>query len=246
MSDQQPHVSIIIPVYNEQERIASTLYTIKNYLNEQNYSSDLIIIDDGSQDLTSEVVRVVDHYGEEVMAQSSGALVHNIKNVGKGYSVAKGLLIAKGDIIVFTDADCSTPIEELDKLIDKINEGFDVVIGSRNQSASIIEGRPLIRTISSKIFNRIAYALCHVRVSDSQCGFKAYRREVARDVANRQKTFGFCFDVEHIHLASKLGYKVTEVPVRWEHSQGSTLSLLSDSLIMFFDLIKIRWVHRKL
>lgn len=243
---QNLHVSIIIPVYNEQERIASTLYAIKDYLSQQQYSSDIIVIDDGSQDLTTEIVRVVDHYGEEVKEQTSGAIVQNVKNVGKGYSVAKGLLLAKGDIIVFTDADSSTPIDEIEKLLAKISEGFDVVIGSRNLDASKVSNRPKTRMITSYLFNHIASILGLMRVSDSQCGFKAYRRNVARDVANRQKTFGFCFDVEHLHLASKLGYKITEVPVSWEHCTGSTISLVSDSVVMFLDLLKIRWLHRRL
>lgn len=240
------HITLVIPVFNEQERIAKTLYSVKDYLSQQPYSSDVMIIDDGSNDLTSEVVRVVDIYSEEVKEQSSGILVENIKNVGKGYSIAKGLLMAKGDIIAFTDADCSTPIEEIEKLINKINEGYDVVIGSRNLKASNVIDRPALRAVLSKSFNVCAGVLGLMSVSDSQCGFKAYRREVARDVAQRQKTYGYCFDVEHIHMAKKLGYKVAEVPVSWKHDDGSTLSLLNDSLMMFLDLLKIRWIHRKL
>jgi len=246
MNTKQPHVTIVIPVFNEQERIAKTLYSIKDYLSHQTYASDVLIIDDGSSDLTSEIVRVVDFYSEEVKAQSSGVLVENIKNVGKGYSIAKGLLMAKGDIIAFTDADCSTPIEEIEKLISKINNGDDVVIGSRNLQASHVENRPAIRGLLSRSFNMFARVLGLMSVSDSQCGFKAYRREAARDVAERQKTYGYCFDVEHIHIAKKLGYKVTEVPVSWRHDDGSTLSLIQDSLLMFIDLLKIRWIHRKL
>ncbi len=246
MDTNSLHITLVIPVFNEQERIAKTLYSVKDYLSQQSYSSDVMIIDDGSNDLTSEVVRVVDIYSEEVKEQNSGVLVENVKNVGKGYSIAKGLLMAKGDIIAFTDADCSTPIEEIERLISKINEGYDVVIGSRNLKASNVIDRPALRAVLSKGFNVVAGALGLMNVSDSQCGFKAYRREVARDVAQRQKTYGYCFDVEHIHMAKKLGYKVAEVPVSWKHDDGSTLSLLNDSLIMFLDLLKIRWVHRKL
>jgi len=202
------HVTIVIPAYNEQERIANTLYGIKDYLSQQNYSSDIITIDDGSQDLTSEVVRVVDIYSEEMKEQTSGELVQNVKNVGKGYSVAKGLLIAKGDIIVFTDADASTPIHEISKLINKINAGSDVVIGTRNLPESQVENRPAIRGLTSKLFNKMARAIGLVSVSDSQCGFKAYRRDAARAIAQHQRTFGFCFDVEHIYTATKLGYSV--------------------------------------
>ncbi len=240
------HVTIVIPAYNEQERIAKTLYGIKDYLSQQSYSSDIIIIDDGSQDLTSEVVRVVDIYSEEIKKQSAGELVHNFRNIGKGYSVAKGLKIAKGDVIVFTDADASTPIREIDKLIEKIQSGNDVVIGSRNLPESQIENRPLRRRLTSQLFNTTARLVGLIRVSDSQCGFKAYRKEAARVVAQHQKTYGFCFDVEHIYTATKLGLSVAEVPVAWRHEDGSKLSLLSDSLKMLVDLLKIRWIHRNL
>lgn len=246
METDKLHVTVVIPAYNEQERIAKTLYEIKDYLSQQNYTSDIIIIDDGSQDLTSEVVRVVDIYSEEIKDQSAGELLQNFKNIGKGYSVAKGLTIARGDVIVFTDADASTPIQEIDKLIDKIRSGNDVVIGSRNLSESQIENRPALRNLTSRLFNKTARAIGLICVSDSQCGFKAYRREVARVVAMHQRTFGFCFDVEHIYTATKLGYSVAEVPVSWRHDDGSTLSLLSDSFKMFLDLLKIRWIHRNL
>lgn len=246
MQTEKLHVTIVIPVFNEQERIAKTLYSIKDYLSQQNYTSDVMIIDDGSSDLTSEVIRVVDIYSEELKLQSSGVLIENVKNVGKGYSIAKGLLMAKGDIIAFTDADASTPIEEIEKLINKINEGYDVVVGSRNLKTSNIENRPAIRSVLSRVFNMIASALGLLSVTDSQCGFKAYRRTAARDVAERQKTYGYCFDVEHIHMATKLGYKVAEVPVTWSHDEGSTLSLINDSIWMFVDLLKIRWLHRNL
>ena len=240
------HITVVIPVFNEQERIAKTLYNIKDYLATQAYSSDVLVIDDGSVDLTSEVIRVVDFYGEEVKAQSSGVLVHNSTNSGKGYSIAKGLLMAKGDIIVFTDADLSTPISELQKLIDKIDEGYDVVIGSRNLPASKVANRPFVRLLLSRCFNFIASGLGLLTVSDSQCGFKAYRQEAAQAVAQKQQTFGYCFDVEHIHTATRLGYRVTEVPVIWRHDDRSTVSLCTDSLFMFIDLLKIRWVHRNL
>jgi len=246
VESKELHVSVVIPAYNEQERIAKTLYGIKDYLSQQSYSSDIIIIDDGSQDLTSEVVRVVDIYSEEIKDQSAGELVQNFKNIGKGYSVAKGLLIAKGDVVVFTDADASTPIYEIEKLIAKIKFGADVVIGSRNLPESRVENRPVLRQITSRLFNITARIIGLVNVSDSQCGFKAYRQDAARAVAQHQKTFGFCFDVEHIYTATKLGYNVAEIPVSWRHDQGSTLSLFSDSIKMLFDLLKIRWIHRHL
>lgn len=240
------HISIIIPVFNEQSRIAKTLFEIKDYLSKQTYTSDIIIINDGSNDLTTEVVKVVDIYGEEIKSQQPTVIVDNAQNVGKGYSIAKGMLIAKGDVIVFTDADASTPITEINKLLDQIDAGFDMVVGSRNLDASAVKDRSVLRHLSGRCFNLLASALGLISISDSQCGFKAYRKELALDLAQRQKTNGFSFDVEHIFMASKLGYTIKDVPVEWHHENGSTISLLSDSFSMFFDMLKIRWLHRDL
>ena len=242
----KPSVTVVIPVYNEQERIAASLYEIKDFLSTQNFESDILIIDDGSNDLTTEIVKFVDIYGAEIKSQTTGVLEENIKNVGKGYSIAKGLLMAQGDIIVFTDADSSTPITEITKLLEKLDEGYDVVIGSRNLTNSVVRGRTTLRSFLSRGFNLAARSARLLNVKDSQCGFKAYRREVAREVADKQKTYGFCFDVEHLHIAKKLGYRIAEVPVRWTHEEGSTLSLLNDSITMLVDLLRIRFIHRKL
>lgn len=242
----KPSVTVVIPVYNEQERIATSLYQIKDYLSQQDYACDVLIIDDGSSDLTTEIVKFIDIYGEEIKSQSSGVLALNAKNRGKGYSIAKGLTMAQGEIVVFTDADCSTPISEIDKLLAKFEEGYDVVIGSRNMTTSDVTGRTLVRTILSRMFNLLMRAIAVPSIKDSQCGFKAYRKSVAQEIAKRQKTFGFCFDVEHLFIAKRLGYRITEVPVIWKHNEGSTLSLINDSIAMFIDLLRIRIIHRNL
>jgi len=241
-----PLVTVVVPVFNEQERIAGSLYKIKDFLSEQSYTTSLLIIDDGSKDLSSEIIKFVDIYGAEMKNQPSGSLLENIKNVGKGYSIAKGLLVAKGDYIVFTDADLSTPIEAMESVLRKFDEGYDIVIGSRNLKASSVSNRPFSRQCASKAFNLITRVLGLTQVRDSQCGFKAYRRDIARVIADQQKTIGFGFDVEHLYIAKKLGYRIAEVPVQWRHDNNSTLSLFSDSFSMFFDLLRIRWVHRKL
>ncbi|MEM7258862.1 MAG: dolichyl-phosphate beta-glucosyltransferase [Pseudomonadota bacterium] len=241
-----PSVTIVVPVYNEQERIASSLYDIKDYLEKQDYPSNVMVIDDGSSDMTTEVVKFVDIYGSEFNSQNVGVLEENVKNVGKGYSIAKGLLKAEGDIIVFTDADCSTPITEIGKLLEKIYEGYDVVIGSRHLKDSEVSGRGLGRSVMSRSFNFIARFAQLLEVKDSQCGFKAYTRDAARMIAAKQKTYGFCFDVEHLHIARKLGCKVTEVAVEWTHDTRSTVSPVSDSIAMLIELLKIRIIHRNL
>ncbi len=246
MSSTGPLVTVVVPVFNEQARIAASLYKIKDFLSEQPYCSNVLVIDDGSQDLSTEIVKVVDIYGAEIKGQSVGTLLENVENEGKGYSIARGLMRADGDYIVFTDADLSTPIEAMRQVLAKFSEGYDVVIGSRNLQASVIENRPLSRQITSRVFNFISRLMGLTKVRDSQCGFKAYRRDVARVIAEKQKIHGFGFDVEHLHIAGKLGYRVAEIPVRWRHDDNSTLSLAGDSAKMLFELLKIRWLHRNL
>lgn len=241
-----PSVTIVVPVYNEQERIAASLYEIKDYLNQQDYESNVIVIDDGSNDMTTEVVKFVDIYRSEFKSQNTGTLVENIKNVGKGYSIAKGLLKADGDIIVITDADCSTPISELSKLLHEIYAGYDIAIGSRHLKESKVSGRGLERSVMSRTFNFIARGIRLLDVSDSQCGFKAYTRNAARKIASRQRTYGFCFDVEHLHIAKKLNCKIKEVAVEWTHDPRSKISPVKDSLLMLAELLKIKFFHRNL
>lgn len=246
MSHSPPYLSIVIPAYNEQARIADSLYEIKEYLSKQPYRSEIIVVDDGSSDLTTEVVKFIDIYGKEVNEHDEGVLMENIKNVGKGYSIACGMMRASGDIVLFSDADLSTPISELGKLIEYFDHGYDVVIGSRNMDNSLVEEKPWYREIMSRVFS-LAVNLLSIRgIRDTQCGFKAYRREVAHRVAMLQRIYGFAFDVEHLYIAKKSGYKIKEVGVEWEHKDGSTVSPVASSISMMKDLMLIRWFHRNL
>lgn len=236
-------LSIIIPAFNEQKRIADTLYAVKDYLARQAYSSEVIIVDDGSTDYTTEVVKTVDIYGSEIKNQTVSVVMENVKNVGKGFSVARGMLKAQGDIILFTDADLATPIEEVEKLIPYFSEGYDVVIGSRRLADSEVEKKPLYRDLMSVGFNAFVQMLTVRGINDTQCGFKAFRREVAYDIARLQRTYRFGFDVEQLYIASKRGYHIKEVPVRWVHQEGSTISPIRDSLAMIADVVRIRRLH---
>ncbi|RVU83756.1 glycosyltransferase family 2 protein [Leucothrix sargassi] len=246
MNNDTPYVSVIIPAYNEQSRIADSLYEIKDYLSQQSYHSEIIVVDDGSNDLTTEIVKFIDIYGKEMNEHDEGVLMENIKNVGKGYSIARGMMRASGDIVLFTDADLSTPISEFEKLITGFEEGYDVVIGSRSLKSSLVEKKPWYRGLMSRMFNLVVKLVSIRGIHDTQCGFKAYRREVAHRVAMLQRIYGFAFDVEHLYIAKKSGYKIKEVGVEWEHKDGSTLSPLNSSLSMFRDLLLIRWFHRNL
>ena len=243
---KQPYLSVIIPAFNEQSRIADSLYAIKEYLSEQPYRSEIIVVDDGSNDLTTEIVKFIDIYGKEVNEHDEGMLMENLKNVGKGYSIARGMMRASGEIVLFTDADLSTPITEIEKLLPQFEAGYDVVIGSRNLEDSVVEKKPWYRDAMSLLFNAAVRLISVSGINDTQCGFKAYRREVAHRIAMRQRIYGFGFDVEHLYIAQKSGFKIKEVAVEWQHKEGSTVDPMIDSVTMFLDLIRIRWIHRSL
>lgn len=247
-NDETPEIylSVIIPAFNEQERIADSLYTIKDYLSKQSYRSEIIVVDDGSSDLTMEIVKFIDIYGREIKEQEEGTLLENIKNVGKGFSVARGMIKARGKIILFSDADLSTPIEEVEKLLPHIEAGYSVVIGSRGLKDSIVEKKPFHRQIISNVLNLIVRFLAVSGIRDTQCGFKAYTRDAAQRVALLQRIYGFAFDIEHLYIAKKLGLRIKEVPVKWDHKDGSKVDLTKESIRMIFDMIKIRYIHRGL
>lgn len=238
-----PYLSIIIPAYNEQKRIADTLFAVKAYLAKQPYTSEVIVVDDGSTDYTTEVIKTVDIYGSEIMDQTVSVVMENVKNVGKGFSVARGMLKAQGSIILFTDADLATPIDEVEKFLPYFDEGYDVVIGSRRMEESQVEKKPFYRDLMSIGFNALVQLLAVRGIHDTQCGFKAFRRDVAHDIARLQRTYRFGFDVEQLYIASKRGYRIHEVPVRWVHQDGSTVSPVRDSLAMVADVVRIRSLH---
>ena len=245
-STDKPFLSVIIPAYNEQIRIADSLYVIKDYLSKQSYRSEIIVVDDGSSDMTTEIVKFIDIYGKEQLEHAEGTLIENNKNVGKGYSIAKGMLRASGEIVLFLDADHSTHICEVEKLLPYFRVGFDVVIGSRKMNGSIVEAKPWYRDLMSQLFNLTVRLISVGGIRDTQCGFKAYRRSLAHSIAKQQRIYGFGFDVEHLYIAQKSGFKIKEVAIEWKHSEGSKVDPIKDSILMFLDLIRIRWIHRSL
>ncbi|XPV77584.1 MAG: dolichyl-phosphate beta-glucosyltransferase [Desulfovibrio sp.] len=246
MSENEIYLSVVIPAYNEQERIADTLYVVKEYLSRKPYLSEIIVVDDGSVDWTTEVVKTVDLYNETFKGQSVSTIMENVKNVGKGFSVARGLLKARGKYIVFSDADLSTPIDELEKFLPKLESGCDVVIGSRRMDDSEVDEKPFFREAMSFVFNMVVSLFAVRGIKDTQCGFKAFSKQAARDIAKHQKLYGFSFDVEQLYIAHKLGYCITEVPVKWTHADGSKVSPVKDALHMFADVMRIRLIHRTL
>jgi len=232
-----PQLSIVIPAYNEAKRIFQTLETLQKYLERERLRAEVIVVNDGSSDQT---VTVVESYRSQ---WRDLRLIDNGGNRGKGFSVRNGALMAQGDVILFTDADLSAPITEASKLIDPIKRGeCDVAFGSRAVDRSLIGvHQSPFRETSGRIFNFFVQGLTRLPFKDTQCGFKAFRRDVAGPVFERQTIMGFGFDPEILYIAKKRGLRLREIPVRWNHVEGTTVRFLRDSCRMFLDLLQIRW-----
>jgi len=231
-------LSVIVPAYNEEKRIGPSLDAITGYLKKQSYSWEVIVADDGSQDTTIQV-------SEQKMKGFPHKILKAAANGGKGSAVKRGMLAAEGTYRLFTDADLSTPIEETARVLRELDSGFDVVIGSRALSDSnVVVHQNFIRESMGRVFNGCARLLAFRGIHDSQCGFKAFTAQAAIDLFTLQKLPGFSFDVEIVFLAQRRDYRLLEIPVTWHNSEQSRVRLLRDPLLMFWDLLKIRWIHR--
>lgn len=228
-------LSIVIPAYNEEKRLLPTLGKICAYLSNQGFPYEVIVVDDGSTDNTLQMVRNFACLDKHVV------VLANKQNRGKGYSVKKGMLSAKGEYIFFTDADLSTPIEEIEKCLPYLNNGYDVVIGSRSIPGSDITiHQPWYREKMGKIFNFMVNMVLVKGIIDTQCGFKGFKNEVVKTVFNRCSIDGFSFDVEALYLSRKFNFKIKEIPIRWENSALSKVNPIRHSLQMFRDLFRIK------
>ncbi len=245
MSEEAIFLSVVIPAYNEQARIADTLFRVKDFLQEWPHRSEVLVVDDGSRDLTLEVVKTIDIYGETMKEQSSTRIISDGTNRGKGAAVRRGFELARGQYVLFSDADLSTPIEEVEKLLAALASGADIAIGSRRLPASEVDPQPPHRRLMGWVFSTLVRTLAVPGVRDSQCGFKCYRGEAARRLAELQRMPGFSFDVEHLFLARRFGWKIAEVGVRWKDAPGTKVKPVRDSWRMLRDLFRIRQLHRK-
>lgn len=231
----KPYISIIIPAFNEEERIESSLDKAYKYLEKQDYSFEIILADDGSSDSTVKTVR---DYDDNIKIVELG------RNIGKGAAVREGMLAASGDIRVFTDADFSTPIYEVEKIIYSIKNGFDVVIGSRAKDYTMIkEHQPAYRELMGKTFNKLVRFFVIDGISDTQCGFKGFTAEAAEKIFSNAKINGFSFDVEILYLAKKEKLLIDEIPVEWYNDERSKVNPVTDSLKMLWEILRIKKLH---
>ena len=232
--EAQGSVSVVIPAFNEAERLGPTLHAILHWARAALVEYELIVVDDGSTDNTAGVAA---GFGPPVR------LVRNDRNRGKGWSVRHGVAESRCASILFTDADLSTPIEEYGKLAQAL-ERAEVVIGSRGLADSNIERhQPWYRETMGKAFNRIVRALVVPGIHDTQCGFKLFRGAVARELFAELTIPGFAFDVEVLYLARRRGYRVAEVPVTWVNDERTRVHAVLDSSRMLRDVLRIRLNH---
>jgi glycosyltransferase involved in cell wall biosynthesis len=229
-------ISIVIPAFNESARLGPTLDRVLEFICEQSWDVEVIVVDDGSRDGTAELVR------EYARRSPIVRLVQNEGNRGKGYSVRNGVLHAQGAIVLFTDADLSSPIEEAPKLIAALEEGADVAIGSRWVRSDLQTQRQSVaRQVMGRTFNLLLRALLSLDFKDTQCGFKAFRRTAAITLFSLQRTEGWGFDPEILFLANRLGFRVAEIPVVWAHDEGSRIRPVVDGMMMMLEMLRIRW-----
>jgi dolichyl-phosphate beta-glucosyltransferase len=232
----EPTYSIVIPAYNESARLGDTLEKVLAYVHSQRWDAEVIVVNDGSRDNTAEIVR---SFAERDPALR---LVENPGNRGKGYSVRNGMLHARGRVMLFSDADLSSPIEEVPKLFAALDAGADIAIGSRWLRAETqTQRQPLYRQLFGRIFNLLLRLTLGLKFKDTQCGFKAFRQPAVQAIFPLQKIERWGFDPEILFLARKFGFKVEELPVAWGHSGGTRIHPLIDGSRMFLDMLRIRW-----
>jgi dolichyl-phosphate beta-glucosyltransferase len=234
-----PALSIVVPAYNEAERLGPTIARIVAWCRAQRPSFELIVVDDGSTDATAAIARDAAAATPEVTAIGLG------HNRGKGAAVRAGVLAARGERVLFSDADLATPIEELGKLDAALDAGADIAIASRALPGADIKVRQHPgRELMGRTFNAIVRLVAIGGIADTQCGFKLFRRAAAHDLFARATVDGFAFDVEILWLARER-YRVSEVPVVWRHVEESKVSPGIDAARMLLDVLRIRWRHRR-
>ena len=230
-------ISVVIPAYNEQQRLPSTLCAVAAYFAACNQPSwEIVVVNDGSSDGT---LAVAEGFREQY---PQIRVLDNPGNRGKGYSVRHGMLEAQGEWILFTDSDLSAPIEEIGELIAAaVREGAAIAIGSRAMDRQLVGAhQSWFRETAGRIFNLLMRAATGLPFADTQCGFKLFERHAAKEIFRRQRIERWGFDAEVLFIARRLGYKTIEVPVRWSHAPGTKVSMFRDSANMFLDLFRIR------
>ena len=233
---QSRQYSIVIPAFNESARIPATLESVVSCIRGRGWDAEVIVVNDGSRDSTAAVVRAFAANAPELR------LIDNAVNRGKGASVRAGMLEALGEVVLFTDSDLSSPIEEAERLFAAIAQGADIAIGSRwLETGRQTHRQPLYRQFFGRCFNAVTRAVMGLSFADTQCGLKAFTRAAAQTVFRLQTIERWGFDPEILFIALKRGYRIVEVPVSWAHDERSRISYLKDGMKMLEEILSIRW-----
>jgi dolichyl-phosphate beta-glucosyltransferase len=232
-NDLTPFLTIIIPAYNEENRLPSTLEQVFRFLEQQSFSSEVLVVENGSADRTYEIAR------EFVSRHPSLRVIHNDWR-GKGLAIQRGVQEGRGKYLFLCDADLSMPVEEIGKFIPPQLDHLDIAIASREAPGSVRINEPYYRHLTGRVFNTLIRLLVLPGLQDTQCGFKCIRAEVARDIFPYQTLTGWAFDVELLYIARHHGYRILEIPIQWYFNADSKISVFRDSVRMFLDLLLIR------
>lgn len=227
-------LSIVMPAFNEEQRLPCAIQAVSSYLGAAGVRAEVLIVQNGSSDRTQEIA--------DAAAGADGRFrVLRLDQRGKGRAVRAGMLASQGQVVVLCDADFSMPVEEIGLLAEAIKAGADVAIGSREAPGARRMGEPARRHIMGRMFNRVVQLVAVRGLQDTQCGFKAFRGEAARDLFRRQLLNGWAFDVEVLYLARRLGYHIEEVPITWRYDPSSRVQPVRDTISMLRELFTIRW-----
>lgn len=231
-------LSIIIPAYNEEALIVSTLESLRSYMMARSEQYEIIVVDDGSQDKTVTLIQEWQKKNDTALQ-----LFINQRNMGKGFSIRRGVMESSGQCVIFIDADLPYELQAIDDFLKALKSGYDLAVGSRVLPGSEVRGVPAYRYIAGQIFSLMVQAVLFSGLPDTQCGFKSFKSEAAREIFRRTSINGFGFDVEMLFVARKLKFAIQPVPVHMiEHRQRSRVRLVSDSLKMFSNLFMVRWM----
>ena len=229
-----PFLSIIIPAYNEENRLPNSLEQVFRFLKKQSYVSEVVVVENGSTDKTFEVAQRFANQHENLR------VIHNEQR-GKGGAVLRGVREAHGEYVFICDADLSMPIEEINKFLPPVLTDFDIAIGSREAPGAVRYNEPYYRHLTGRVFNMLIRLMVLPKLQDTQCGFKCMRAVVARDIFPFQTLTGWAFDVELLYIAHRHGYRILEIPIDWYFNADSKVRILRDAWRMFVDLLVIRW-----
>ncbi len=239
-------LSLIIPAYNESDRIGPSVEKAYRYFENADYDVEIIVVDDGSTDETTNAVREVFARKPKTLSRVDTRLISLVVNSGKGAAVRRGMLEARGSVRVFTDADFSTPIQEIAKIIPLIASGeYDVVIGSRAAERRMLvkKHQPWYREAMGRFYNVLVQLFVFRGIRDTQCGFKGFSGDATQILFSKLRVNGFSFDVEILYLARRYGYRIREIAVEWYNDERSTVGAITDSAKMFWELLRIRKLH---